>query len=65
MLKTLFQVSVECINSKICQKIVFYSDTRFSGAYYILIAFQYVYDELRQILHAKLLTTYSRIDDEL
>ncbi|CAF4289720.1 unnamed protein product [Rotaria socialis] len=47
------------------KKLVLYSDTRFSGAYAMLVVFQDVYDELGKILDSKLLTAYSRIDEDL
>ncbi|CAF2957913.1 unnamed protein product [Rotaria sp. Silwood2] len=38
--------------------------TRFNGAYAMLNVFSSIFDELVQILDSKLLTTYSRINDD-
>ncbi|CAF4656674.1 unnamed protein product, partial [Rotaria sp. Silwood2] len=46
------------------KKLILYSDTRFYGAYAMLNVFSSIFDELVQILHSKLLTTYSRINDD-
>ncbi|CAF4662986.1 unnamed protein product, partial [Rotaria sp. Silwood2] len=47
------------------KKLILYSDTRFYGAYAMLNVFSSIFDELVQILHSKLLTTYSRINDDV
>ncbi|CAF4699778.1 unnamed protein product, partial [Rotaria sp. Silwood2] len=46
------------------KKLILYSDTRFYGAYAMLNVFSSIFDELVQILDSKLLTTYSRINDD-
>ncbi|CAF5161385.1 unnamed protein product, partial [Rotaria sp. Silwood1] len=46
------------------KKLILYSDTRFNGAYAMLNVFSSTFDELVQILDSKLLTTYSRINDD-
>ncbi|CAF2957899.1 unnamed protein product [Rotaria sp. Silwood2] len=46
------------------KKLILYADTRFYGAYAMLNVFSSIFDELVQILDSKLLTTYSRINDD-
>jgi hypothetical protein len=47
------------------KKLVLYADTRFGGAYDMLVVFSNVFDELAEILDSNLLKTYSEIDQDL
>lgn len=47
------------------RKLISYSDTRFGGAYHMLVVFLDVFDEVAHILDSKLMTAYSRIDRDL
>jgi hypothetical protein len=46
-------------------KLILYSDTRFSGAYEMLVVFNEVFDELANLLESRLLLTYATIDKNL
>ncbi|CAF3196992.1 unnamed protein product [Rotaria socialis] len=47
------------------KNLVIYSDTRFGGAFNMLVLFSDVFDEVAEILDSKLFTIYSRIDKDL
>ncbi|CAF0948747.1 unnamed protein product [Rotaria sordida] len=50
---------------KLSKKLILYSDTRFSGAYEMLIVFNEVFNELANLLDSRLLLTYATIDKNL
>ena len=47
------------------KKLISYSDTRFGGAYDMLVVFSNVFDELVKVLDTRLLSTHSKIDKDL
>lgn len=47
------------------KNLVIYSDTRFGGAFNMLVVFSDVFDEVAEILDSKLFTIYSRINKDL